>query len=282
MFSTPPIVPYKKCVDWTCSEHKQLLFASKPCKRQQPVLVPTQSVNPVPYKDSTPNTVEDLTLDEDLLREVNSIEQSLVLEEERSSSDIHKSCNPSGSTRVGLASSFTIQPQPESQPEPQPQPQPELYRANSIPPPFSVLPNSFPPPCKTAHSQSSLPLPFSSPPSSIPQNQPFCPPPPFAPFAPSSSLLDHSLPFQDMDTSEVEEATVNSTSIQFATANSTFPIDSTAKVEHKSFSVTFDDGTEIRNISGLLKNCPFPTKNCSTKTRRFLATTPSGRGRWRS
>ena len=85
-----------------------------------------------------------------------------------------------------------------------------------------------------------------------------------------------------MDTSEVEEATVNSTSIQFATANSTFPIDSTAKVEHKSFSVTFDDGTEIRNISGLLKNCPFPTKNCSTKTRRFLATTPSGRGRWRS
>ena len=162
VFSTPPIVPYKKCCDWTCSEHKQLLFASKPCKRQQPVSVPTQSVNPVPYKDSTPNTVEDLTLDEDLLREVNSIEQSLVLEEERSSSDIHKSCNPSSSTRVGLASSFTIQPQTQPQPESEPQPQPELYRANSIPPPFSVLPNSFPPPCKTAHSQSSLsPLFFS-------------------------------------------------------------------------------------------------------------------------
>ena len=73
-----------------------------------------------------------------------------------------------------------------------------------------------------------------------------------------------------MDTSGVEEATVNSTSIQFATANSTFPIDSTAKVEHKSFSVTFGDGTEIRDISGLLKNCPVSDKELLDKNKEVF------------
>ena len=73
-----------------------------------------------------------------------------------------------------------------------------------------------------------------------------------------------------MDTSGVEEATVNSTSIQFATANSTFPIDSTAKVEHKSFSVTFGDGTEIRDISGFLKNCPISDKELLDKNKEVF------------
>lgn len=73
-----------------------------------------------------------------------------------------------------------------------------------------------------------------------------------------------------MDTAGVEEATVNSTSIQFATANSAVPIDSTAKVEHKSFSVMFGDGTEIRDISSILKNCPISDKELLDKNKEVF------------
>lgn len=253
-YSVPPLITYKQCIDWTCVEHTPMVLVPKPFYKKEPVSESIQLASPKPVKEPPKNTVEDLTLDEDLLREVSSIEQSLVLEEELLTSNKQAPANSYYSPVPQAAPSAFQTPQvPNSYNSIQGQ---QGLNPFSLPrPQFSQFPNvvNESPLFKSASGISQNPSLLSLPPSSL-----------------SPTLQENHPPFSDMDTSGVEEATVNSTSIQFATANSVLPIDSTAKVEHKSFSVMFGDGTEIKDISGVLKNCPVSDKELLDKNKEVF------------
>ena len=233
-------MPYREHVNWMQREHKQILQYSKPAKPVKPVK-PVNSATPAPNTMSNPgipepfprstNTtsrispaggMEDFAIDEDLLREVNSIEQSLALEDEDSVPQVQESV-PNPSLFAGRSNPYST-----------------LFQPNS-----SIRPNSPLQPSSSVRSSTPFQINNSLQPSTVPNS--WDPP----------SNSPGTEPISQDTVVGVEESTVNSRSVQFATAKAVRPLDSLAKVEHKSFFVTYADGTEVPNLPSILKNCPF-------------------------